>query len=431
MSIADTCRSVKSAAIKLAACSTEIKNGALARIAKELAAHKEEIFRANQEDLRRSEAENLPVPLLKRLRFDESKLTDVIAGINSLIELEDPVGRTLLATELDDGLELYRVTCPIGAIGVIFESRPDALVQISTLCLKSGNGVLLKGGSEAVETNRVLARIIISASEAAGIPEGWCSLLETRYEISELLKQDKYIDLIIPRGSNEFVRYIMDNTNIPVMGHADGICHCYIDSAADPRMALRIAIDSKTQYVAVCNAMETLLVHRDIAKTFLPMLKKAADEKHVELYGCSETAAIIDVSPATEDDWRTEYLDYKLSVRVVGSLDEAIDHINTYGSGHTDAIVTGDRENAAKFMSLVDSGNVFWNCSTRFSDGFRYGLGAEVGISTGKLHARGPVGLDGLVIYKYMLLGNGQIVSDYAEKRRSFTHRKLDRNFPL
>lgn len=431
MSIADTCRSVKSAAIKLAACSTEIKNGALARIAKELAAHKEEIFSANQEDLRRSEAENLPVPLLKRLRFDESKLTDVIAGINSLIELEDPVGRTLLATELDEGLELYRVTCPIGAIGVIFESRPDALVQISTLCLKSGNGVLLKGGSEAVETNRVLARIIISASEAAGIPEGWCSLLETRYEISELLKQDKYIDLIIPRGSNEFVRYIMDNTNIPVMGHADGICHCYIDSSADPEMALHIAIDSKTQYVAVCNAMETLLVHRDIAKTFLPMLKKAADEKHVELYGCSETAAIIDVSPATEDDWRTEYLDYKLSVRVVGSLDEAIDHINTYGSGHTDAIVTGDRENAAKFMSLVDSGNVFWNCSTRFSDGFRYGLGAEVGISTGKLHARGPVGLDGLVIYKYMLLGNGQIVSDYAEKRRSFTHRKLDRNFPL
>ena len=213
------------------------------------------------------------------------------------------MGKTLQATELDDGLELYRVTCPIGAIGVIFESRPDALVQISTLCLKSGNGVLLKGGSEAVETNRVLARIIISASEAAGIPEGWCSLLETRYEISELLKQDKYIDLIIPRGSNEFVRYIMDNTNIPVMGHADGICHCYIDSSADPEMALHIAIDSKTQYVAVCNAMETLLVHRDIAKTFLPMLKKAADEKHVELYGCSETAAIIDVSPATEDDW--------------------------------------------------------------------------------------------------------------------------------
>lgn len=431
MSIAETCRNVKSAAIKLAACSTEIKNSALAKIAQELAAHKEEIFRANREDLRRSEAENIPMPLLKRLKFDESKLDDVISGINSLIRLEDPVGRTLLSTELDDGLELYRVTCPVGAIGVIFESRPDALVQISTLCLKSGNGVLLKGGSEAIETNRALARIIISASEAAGIPKGWCSLLETRYEIKEMLKQDEYIDLIIPRGSNEFVRYIMDNTKIPVMGHADGICHCYVDSSADPEMALRIVIDSKTQYVAVCNALETLLVHRDIAKTFLPMLKKAADEKQVELLGCSETAAVIDVSPATEDDWKTEYLDYKLSVRVVGSLEEAIDHINTYGSGHTDAIVTNDRGNAARFMSLVDSGSVFWNCSTRFNDGYRYGLGAEVGISTGKLHARGPVGLDGLVIYKYLLIGNGHIVADYAEKRRTFTHRKLNRDFPL
>ena len=431
MSIAETCRNVKSAAIKLAACSTEMKNNALAKIAQELAAHKDEIFRANREDLRRSEAENIPMPLLKRLKFDESKLSDCLSGINSLIRLEDPVGRTLMSTELDEGLELYKVTCPIGAIGVIFESRPDALVQISTLCLKSGNGVLLKGGSEAIETNRTLARIIISASESAGIPKGWCSLLETRYDIQEMLKQDEYIDLIIPRGSNEFVRYIMDNTKIPVMGHADGICHCYVDSSADPEMALRIVIDSKTQYVAVCNALETLLVHRDIAKTFLPMLKKAADEKQVELLGCSETAAVIDVSPATEDDWKTEYLDYKLSVRVVGSLEEAIDHINTYGSGHTDAIVTNDRGNAARFMSLVDSGSVFWNCSTRFNDGYRYGLGAEVGISTGKLHARGPVGLDGLVIYKYLLIGNGHIVADYAEKRRTFTHRKLNRDFPL
>ena len=279
-----------------------------------------------------------------------------------------------MSVELDDGLELYRVTCPIGAIGVIFESRPDALVQISTLCLKSGNGVLLKGGSEAIETNRALARIIISASEEAGIPKGWCSALETRSDITELLKQDRYVDLVIPRGSNAFVRYIMDNTKIPVMGHAEGICHCYIDSSADPEMALRIAIDSKTQYIAVCNALETLLVHRDIAEIFLPMLKKAADEKNVELFGCSETASVIDVSPATEETWKTEYLDYKLSVRVVGSLEEAIDHINTYGSGHTDTIVTNNRDNAVRFMSLVDSGSVFWNCSTRFSDGYRYGL---------------------------------------------------------
>jgi len=431
MSITDVCFNVKSASKKLAACSTDLKNNALMRIAQELQNHKDEIFRANDEDLRRSEAENLPAPLLKRLKFDEAKLNDVISGIHSLIRLEDPVGKTLSATELDDGLELYKVTSPIGVIGIIFESRPDALVQISTLCLKSGNGVLLKGGSEALETNRVLAGIIISASEEAGIPKGWCSLLETRSDINELLRQDKYVDLLIPRGSNEFVRYIMDNTNIPVMGHADGICHCYIDSYADVDMALRIAIDSKAQYVAVCNAMETLLVHKDIAGTFLPLFKKAADEKNVEIFGCRRTAAIIDVKPVPNEDWKREYLDYKLSVRIVDSLEDAIDHINTYGSGHTDAIVTGDEQRASRFLSLVDSGNVFWNCSTRFSDGFRYGLGAEVGISTGKLHARGPVGLEGLVIYKYKLLGKGQIVADYAEKRKSFTHVKLDKDFPI
>ena len=431
MSVAETCRSVKSAAIKLAASTAAEKNSALLSIADALLKHKEEIFSANQRDLERSEAEKVPFPLLKRLKFDESKLNDVIDGIHSLVRLEDPVGRTLLSTEMDEGLELYKVTCPIGAIGIIFESRPDALVQISTLCLKSGNGVLLKGGSEAMETNRILAGLIISASEAAGMPKGWCSLLETRSDINELLKQDKYVDLIIPRGSNEFVRYIMNNTNIPVMGHADGICHCYIDASADIAMAVRIAIDSKVQYVAVCNAMETLLVHETAAKDFLPLLKQAADEKNVELLGCSRTITIIPAAPASEEDWRTEYLDYKLSIKIVGSLDEAIDHINTYGSGHTDAIVTSDKDNAARFMSLVDSGNVMWNCSTRFSDGFKYGLGAEVGISTGKLHARGPVGLEGLVIYKYKLMGKGQIVADYAEKKSSFTHRNIDRDCPL
>ncbi len=431
MSVAETCRSVKAAAIKLAASTAAEKNSALLSIADALLKHKEEIFSANQRDLERSEAEKVPFPLLKRLKFDESKLNDVIDGIHSLVRLEDPVGRTLLSTEMDEGLELYKVTCPIGAIGIIFESRPDALVQISTLCLKSGNGVLLKGGSEAMDTNRILAGLIISASEAAGMPKGWCSLLETRSDINELLKQDKYVDLIIPRGSNEFVRYIMNNTNIPVMGHADGICHCYIDASADIAMAVRIAIDSKVQYVAVCNAMETLLVHETAAKDFLPLLKQAADEKNVELLGCSRTITIIPAAPASEEDWKTEYLDYKLSIKIVGSLDEAIDHINTYGSGHTDAIVTSDKDNAARFMSLVDSGNVMWNCSTRFSDGFKYGLGAEVGISTGKLHARGPVGLEGLVIYKYKLMGKGQIVADYAEKKSSFTHRNIGRDCPL
>ncbi len=427
MNIAQTCQQVKAASLKLAAASTDEKNKALLHIAESLIARKQEIFKANEEDLRRSEEVEISVPLLKRLKFDDAKLNDVIDGIHSLIALEDPVGITLLSTELDEGLELFKVSCPIGVIGVIFESRPDALVQISTLCLKSGNGVLLKGGSEARETNRILAEIIISATEEAGMPEGWCALMETRADINELLEQDKYVDLIIPRGSNEFVRYIMDHTNIPVMGHADGICHGFIDASADMNMAVRIAIDSKTQYVAVCNAMETLLVHQDVASTFLPLLKQAADQKKVELVGCSKANSIIPIGAATDDDWKTEYLDYKLSIKVVQGLDEAIDHINTFGSGHTDSIVTSDREHAARFMSLVDSGNVFWNCSTRFSDGFKYGFGAEVGISTGKLHARGPVGLEGLVIYKYKLIGSGQIVADYAEKRSSFSHRKLDK----
>lgn len=431
MNVEQTCQQVKAASLKLAAASSEEKNKALLHIAEVLSAQKEEIFRANQEDLRRSEAEKVAFPLLKRLKFDESKLNEVIDGIHSLVKLEDPVGRTLLANQLDEGLDLYKVTCPIGTIGIIFESRPDALVQISSLCLKSGNGVLLKGGSEAMETNRILSGLIISASEEAGMPKGWCALLETRSDINELLKQEKYVDLIIPRGSNEFVRYIMNNTTIPVMGHADGICHCFVDDGADLEMAVNITIDSKAQYVAVCNALETLLVHKDIARSFLPLLKKAADEKKIELIGCRETLAVIPVTPATEEDWKTEYLDYKLSIKVVKSLEEAIDHINTYGSGHTDTIVTADKEHAARFLSLIDSGNVFWNCSTRFSDGFKYGLGAEVGISTGKLHARGPVGLEGLVIYKYKLIGHGQIVADYAAKKSSFKHKPLNRDFSL
>ncbi len=420
-------RRVKESSIKLAAAGTEVKNKALARVAESLHTRKNEIIIANREDLQRSEQENLSAPLLKRLKFDEAKITDAIEGIHSLIELEDPVGRTVFATGLDDNLELYRVTCPIGVIGVIFESRPDALVQISTLCLKSGNGVLLKGGSEALETNRILAEVIISAAEAAGIPSNWAALLETRADVNEMLKMDRCIDLIIPRGSNDFVRYIMDNSKIPVMGHADGICHCYVDEDADPDMAVKIVVDSKTQYVAVCNAAETLLVHEKAAPKFLPAVKEALSAKGVELAGCPKTQALIPVEPAAEADWGTEYLDYKLAIKVVAGIDEAIDHINLYGSGHTDAIITGNREKAARFMNYVDSGNVFWNCSTRFSDGFRYGFGAEVGISTSKIHSRGPVGLDGLVIYKYKLLGSGHVVEDYATHKKSFKHIKLNK----
>ena len=425
MSISDMANQVKKASLKLASLDSDTKNRALEKIALSLVERKTEIIAANLKDILRSESENLSDPLLKRLKFDESKISEVVEGIHSLIKLEDPIGKTMLTTELDDGLILKKITCPIGVIGIIFESRPDALVQISSLCLKSGNGALLKGGSEAVETNRILAEIISSSTETAGIPKNWLKLLETRSDVDEILKLDRYIDLIIPRGSNSFVQYIMNNTNIPVMGHADGICHCYVDSKADIEMALSIVVDSKTQYVSVCNATETLLVHKDISKEFLPLLKEIMDKKHVTLLGCPDTLSIITIGEASEKDWKTEYLDYILSIKIVNNLEEAIEHINKYGSGHTDAIITKDSLNADEFMASVDSGNVFWNCSTRFSDGFKYGFGAEVGISTSKIHARGPVGLEGLTIYKYKLVGNGHIVDDYATKKKTFKHKSI------
>jgi glutamate-5-semialdehyde dehydrogenase len=415
------------ASILMAACPAERKNAALAAIREAIVQNSDRIISANAEDLTDAKKNGLAVPLLKRLKFDNSKISEVCAGIESLIGLEDPVGRTLSATELDSGLELYKVSCPIGVIGVIFESRPDALVQISTLCLKSGSAVLLKGGSEAAKTNKILAEIITEVSVKAGIPAGWLGLLQTRADVAEMLEMDDLIDLIIPRGSNEFVRHIMQNTTIPVLGHADGICHVYVDKAADVEMAVKISVDSKCQYVAVCNAAETLLVHKDIAEKFLPEVRAALEREKVEIRGCEKTRAIISVKPATEQDWKTEYLDYIISIRTVDSIEQAIEHINTYGSGHTDAIITQDKSAAARFLSLVDSADVFWNASTRFADGFRYGLGAEVGISTNKIHARGPVGLEGLVIYKWLLAGNGQIVADYAEGRKKFTHRKIQR----
>lgn len=424
MDIKQICISASEASIKMAALDGETKNNALLKIADALLANKDKIISANNNDLKRSEEEKLASPLLKRLKFDDKKINDVVDGIKSLVGLDNPVGKTMLSTTLDDGLELYKVTCPLGVIGIIFESRPDALVQISTLCLKSGNSVLLKGGREALETNRELTRVIEEASIEAGLPKGWITLLESRDDVNEMLKMDEYIDLVIPRGSNEFVRYIMDNSRIPVMGHADGICHVYVDSEADIEMATKVVVDSKTQYVAVCNATETLLVNEDIAEKFLPVLKTGLDKKNVELLGDEGTQKIISVKPATDADWATEYLDYILSIKLVADLDEAIKHINTYGSGHTDSIVTNNQANALKFMNLVDSGNVFWNASTRFSDGFKYGFGAEVGISTSKLHARGPVGLEGLVSYKYMLIGNGHVVDDYATNRKSFKHVK-------
>jgi glutamate-5-semialdehyde dehydrogenase len=420
-------KEAKLASIKLAALSTEIKNNALTEVKNLLRLKSHEIFSANIIDLEISEKNKLALPLLKRLKFDENKLKDVIDGIESLTNLTDPVGKTLAATELDKGLELYKISCPIGVIGVIFESRPDALIQISSLCLKSGNSIILKGGSEAMNTNRILASVITEACEKANIPKGWIQLLETRSDVNEMLKMDKYIDLIIPRGSYEFVRYIMDNSSIAVLGHADGVCHVYIDKEADIKMAVKIAIDSKVQYVAVCNAAETFLVHESIADKFLPVLKKNIEKYNVEIRGCERTLNIIDVKAATEKDWGAEYLDYIVSIKIVKNADEAIDYINTYGSGHTDSIITSNQRTAHYFMDLVDSANVFWNCSTRFSDGFRYGLGAEVGISTNKIHARGPVGLEGLLIYKWKLIGNGNIVADYSSGKNKFTHRKLNK----
>ena len=418
-------KTAKKAGIQLSATDTQTRSAALTAIADALEKNRAALIAANQADYERSAAENLAAPLLGRLTFDDHKIDDVIDGIHSLIELEDPLGATRMATELDTGLELYKITCPIGVIGIIFESRPDAFVQISTLCLKSGNAVLLKGGREALETNRLLCKVISEATASVGIPDGWIQNLESREDVNAMLALDDYIDLIIPRGSNSFVKYIMDHSNIPV------ICHAYVDASADPDKAVSIAVDAKTQYVSACNTIETLLVHKDIAGEFLPRLKAGMDQKQVHLKGDDRVRAVIDVEPATDDDWSTEYLDYILSIKVVDSLEDAIDHINTYGSGHTDVIVTEDEDHAKKFTTLVDSAGVYVNCSSRFADGFRYGFGAEVGISTSKLHARGPVGLDGLLSYKYKLIGHGDIVSDFADGKRSFTHKSLDQDCPL
>lgn len=421
----ESAKKAREASILLAAMPTEQKNAALKAIKKALIERFDEIKEANEKDIQLSQKEHVPEPILKRLKLDESKRDGLCDGIDSLIQLEDPVGKVQLQTELDDDLMLTRIACPIGVIGMIFESRPDALVQISTLCLKSGNAVLLKGGSEAKETNRALFHIIHEVSIQCGMPEGWIGLMESREDVNHILSMDEYIDLLIPRGSNAFVQYIMSHTNIPVIGHADGICHIFVDESADIEKAVKIVVDSKTQYVVVCNALETLLVHEKIAAEFLPKLQKALEKKQVLIKGDDRVQSMIECEAATEADWKTEYLDYILSIKIVSDLEEAITHINCYGSGHTDCIITENEINVVKFMNLVDSANVFHNVSTRFSDGFRYGFGAEVGVSTSKIHARGPVGLEGLLIYKYQLKGKGQIVADYAEGRKMFKHRRI------
>lgn len=411
-------KKAKQAALRIAALNTETKDKALENIAKAIKENQAKILEANKKDLEKAEKQGLEKPLLKRLKLNEDKIKDIIEGVKAVEKLEDPIGKVLSKTELDKDLILTKVSCPIGLIGVIFESRPDALVQISTLCLKSGNAVILKGGSEAENTNKILFNIIKKASDKGN----WISLIETREDVKQLLKLDDYIDLLIPRGSNQLVKFIKENTKIPVLGHADGICHVYVDNESDLNIALRVIKDSKCQYAAVCNATETLLVHEDAAEKLLPNLKDLL--KDVELRGDKKTQAIIDCKPATEEDWKTEYNDLILSIKIVKDIEEAIDHINKYSSHHTDAIITTDKVKANIFMDLVDSSSVLWNCSTRFADGFRYGLGSEVGISTNKIHARGPVGLEGLTIYKYKLEGKGHIVQEYAEGKK-FTHKRL------
>lgn len=417
----------KEASYRLQNISSELKNRALAAIAKELEKRKDEIFSANRMDIDCANRTGLSAVLLKRLRFDQQKLDEALSSIESLISMEDPIGRVLEKRELDEGLILEKVTTPIGVIAVIFESRPDALVQISTLCIKSGNAVILKGGSEAENTNRALASAIINAiAEVDRRFENAVQIVSTREAVRELLSLEGLIDLVIPRGSNELVRSVQESTRIPVLGHAAGICHTYIDKNADVDMAISISYDAKCQYPAVCNAMETMLVHEDIAPRFLPKMAERFRSAGVELRADEATRRIISAKPTTEEDWSTEYNDLILSIRTVGSIDEAIHHINKYGSHHTDAIVTEDEKAARRFLDSVDSSSVMWNCSTRFADGYRYGLGAEVGISTNKTHARGPVGLEGLTIYKYRLIGRGHIVSDYVgENARKFRHRKL------
>ena len=425
MSITEQARIAREASIKLAVLSTRNKNKALVKIAKSIKNNSKSIINENKKDIEAAKKSNLNKSLINRLKIDEIKINDIVEEIKSVARLEDPVGKTLSQMELDKGLMLYQVTCPIGVIAAIFESRPDAVTQISALCIKSGNAVILKGGSEALNSNRILAKIISETGEANGMPKGAVQLIETREQAGEMLKMHDYIDLVVPRGSNAFVKYIMENSKIPVLGHSEGICHVYVDKYADLKKAIEISLDAKCQYPAVCNAMETLLVNKDIAKRFLPLMAEKFRNAGVELRGDEESLKIVkNIKKAAGEDWDREYNDLILSIKIVDDLSEAIEHINRHGSKHTDAIITENRKNAETFMNLVDSASVMWNASTRFADGFRYGKGAEIGISTSKIHARGPVGLEGLVIYKYKLIGKGHVVGDYAGRNaRKFRHK--------
>ncbi|TKX74060.1 glutamate-5-semialdehyde dehydrogenase [Halorubrum sp. GN11_10-6_MGM] len=422
-------RRAERAALRLANADEATRNEALRSIADAIRDREAEILEANAEDVAAAEAMladgEYTQALVDRLKLDETKIEEIASMVESVAEQDDPLGETLAARELDEDLELYRVAVPIGVVATVFESRPDALVQIAALALKSGNAVVLKGGSEASESNRILHEAIVEATP--DLPDGWAAHVEAHEEVDRLLELDDRVDLVMPRGSSEFVSYIQENTQIPVLGHTEGICHVYVDADADLEMAEDVAFDAKVQYPAVCNAVETLLVHDSVADAFLPDLVARYEDAGVELRGDERTREVVDVAPATDDDWDTEYGDLELSIKVVGDPYDAIDHVNDHGSKHTESILTEDTETAEAFMTGVDAASVFHNASTRFADGYRYGLGAEVGISTGKIHARGPVGLEGLTTYKYYLEGDGHLVASYSgEDALPFTHLELD-----
>ena len=428
MKINEIAKNANTSALVLAHLSSDLKNRALISMADTLEDNWNIILEANEKDLEFAKKEGIASALIARLALNEEKIRGMAKGIRSVVALPDPVGQVKSVMEMDQDLFVKQVTCPIGVIGAIFESRPDAVPQISSLCLKSGNAVILKGGTEAQNSNKVIVKLLVEAiGEVPDVPKTAIQMIETRSEVADMLREDKYIHLVVPRGSNAFVKYIQENTRIPVLGHSEGVCHGFIDKFANLNKSVRICLDSKLQYPAACNAMETLLIHKDFAEKVLPDLVKRFKEKNVELLGCASTCNLnFGVKPASETDWNMEYNDLKLSIKIVDSFSDAIKFINKHGSGHTDVIITENRERAEQFLNEVGSSSVMWNASTRFADGFRYGLGAEIGISTNRTHARGPVGLEGLVIYKYKLYGNGQVAGDYSgTNAREFTHKSL------
>ena len=408
-------KKAKEASLEIAGINVEIKNKALNAVADAIGTHQDEIFTSNKTDLENAQIlvdeGKLAKSTFNRLKLDENKMRDMIQGVRDIAKLDDPVGKILLKRELDKDLILEKVSCPIGVLGIIFEARPDVISQISSLAIKSSNAVILKGGKESVNTNKKIMEIMNNAlAQIEGFPQNVVQQVFTHDDISQMLKCDEYINLIIPRGGNKLVSYIKENTKIPVLGHASGICHIFVDKSADIDDAIKITVDAKTQYPSACNAVETLLIHKDFDKKDELLASLQLEEIKLEM---------------NPDRWDIEYGDKILSVKIVENIEQAITHINKYGSGHTDCIITNDLNNAEKFMNEVDSAGVYHNVSTRFADGFRYGFGAEVGISTNKTHARGPVGLEGLTIYKYKLSGKGQIVDDYAKGTKQFHHKDI------